>query len=318
MTESLPRVYTPAEIDTRNLILHLRARKWRYLLISFLMGIYFFYLFKFHVLDYSSTATFIVNDRSFLAASLGIEGLTGNDNFNRIYELANSIQTQLHLIKKFDLIKLYEIDTTREFYMQSTIAMIRSKITVSKSPMNTISITVKDSHRYLAAEMANEIVSYVETLNHDYYVANIQKRLEISKVFTAQLEEVNKGRIERIESIIDKLNMLALKSKADDQTRYQLLSQQVALGEIINSYKTSTNDLLTSQKMNAMALQALNFQTFATTTIVQEAMPAVRSTNYTAAMFSAGAMLAVLLLLVMQAYFYMSYKHYITLMLTGR
>jgi hypothetical protein len=124
--------------------------------------------------------------------------------------------------------------------------------------------------------------------------------------------------MDRIESIIERMNELAVRSKADDQTRFQLLSHQVALGEIINLYKTSTNDLITSQKMNAMALQALNFQTFPTTTTVQEAMPAVRSTNYTAAMFSMGAMVAVILLLVMQAYFYLSYKHYITLMITGR
>lgn len=313
-----PKVYSQSELETRNLILHVRSRKWRYLFIILIMGGYFFYLFKNNILQYSSTATFIVNDRSVIATSLGLEGLSTSENFVRVYELANSLKTQTHLINKFGLLKHYGIDTTKEFYMQKAIAKIRSKIVVAKSPMNTISVTVKDHHRYLTAEMANEIVSYIEKLNHDYYVNNIRQRLRISKGLTDQFEKDSYVKTAAIDTLIRKLNLLITSGKVNQQTSYELLAHQQKLSEIIGNFKNSSTELLTTQKMYAQALQALNFQNFPTTTLIQQAMPAFRSISYSAALYSLGAMIAVFLLLVMQAYFYMSYKHYITLIFTGR
>jgi capsular polysaccharide biosynthesis protein len=319
MTDSsLPRVYSPAELETRNLILHVRSRRWRYLIIAIIMGIYFFWFFRFKILEYSSTATFIVNDRTLMATALGLESISIDETFSRIFELSNSNQTQTHLIKKFKLLEQYGIDTTKEFYMQKAIATIRSKISVAKSPMNTISITVRDPHRYLAADMANEIVAFIEKSNHDYFVNIVQSRLKLSQGYTNQLEKQNNEKIVAIDSVIKKLNDFVLRSNAKESVNSEILANQQRLSAIIGGFSNSTNELLNVQKMYALSLQALNFQDYPTTTVVQQAMPAFRSINYSAALYSGGAMIAVCLLLVVQAYFFMSYKHYITLLLTGR
>lgn len=315
---SLPRVFTRAELETRNLILYIRSRKWRYLLIILLMGAYFFYLFKFKILEYKATATFIVNNKNEIATALGLESLSSTDNFIRIHELVNSIQTQIHLIKKFNLIQHYDIDSTKEFYLQKAIAKIRSKIVVARSPLNTISVTVKDPHRYLTSEMANEIVRHVEKLNHDYYVTIIQQRLNISLAFTNQIEKDNSLKTATIDTLIKKINILISSGKGNEQTNYDLLVQQQRLNEIALSFENSAEELVNTRKMYAMALEALNLQKLPTTTLVQEAMPAFRSLGYTAALYSAGAMIVVFFFLVIQGYFWLSYKHYFILMITGR
>jgi capsular polysaccharide biosynthesis protein len=316
--ESIPTIYTPAEIETRRLILYVRARFWRYLIIVFLLGCYFFYFFKYKVLEYSSTALFMVNDHSFVETSLGFQNLPADQNLNRIFELSNSVMVQKHLIEKFELIKLYNIDTTREFYRQQTLALVRSKILVTRSPMNTISVTVKDSRRYLTAEMANEIVRYVDKLNHDYFVDNISRRLNIAKGYAEEIDRNLMSKTQLVDTLIAHMGIIAMNTKYNEKISYDVLMKQSALGEALTSFKNASNDFVTAQKMYALSLQALNFNNYPTITQVQEAMPAPRSISYDAAFYSCGAMVAIGLLLVIQAYFYLSYKHYIRLLLTGR
>jgi hypothetical protein len=198
------------------------------------------------------------------------------------------------------------------------LAEVRANIQAVKSPSNVISVTVTDRYRYLPAEMANEIVDFVEKLNHDYYLDNIRKRLEISKSFTQQIEKENNMKTVIIDSVITQLNRLVTSGRVNQQTSYDLLLQQQKLSQVIGIFESSTNDLVNSQKLYTQALQALNFQTFPTITVLQTAMPAFRSIAYSAILYSAGSMVAVFLILVIQAYFYMQYKDYITLMLTGK
>ena len=178
MTEQIiPGQRSLVDQETKELIRHVRTRKWKFLIIIFFSGLLAFYFLKFLFLDYSSTSSFFVNDHSIITSSTlelkAFESISSGDNFNRIYQLVNSAATQKHLIDKFNLIKHYNIDSTKEFHYQKTIELVRSHITVKKSPYNSISVTVRDRHRYLSAEMANEIVSFIETLNQDFYLKKI-------------------------------------------------------------------------------------------------------------------------------------------------
>jgi hypothetical protein len=315
---SRPRVYSAAELETRQLILHVRKRKWRYLVIAVLLGSYFFYLFKYEILEYSSTASFIINDHSNVITSLGIENFSTGDNYNRIYELINSAATQRYLIKKFNLIHHYGIDTTREFYYQKAIETIRSHISVAKTPFNTITVTVHDRYRYLPADMANEIVSYVENLNQNYFLNTLRTRVQLTEAYVAQLEKDNRQKSIAVDSMIRNLNKIITSGRVSEQAGYNLLGQQERLNDIIVSYRQSSTELMNSQKMHNLALQAMNFQSFPTITVLQTAMPAFRSIVYKALLYSMGAMIAVFLLLVLQGYFFMQYKDYIRLILTGK
>ena len=90
--------------------------------------------------------------------------------------------------------------------------------------------------------------------------------------------------------------------------------QQQQLNEIISTYKSSSEDLINSQKLYNLSLQALNFKDFPAITVVRNAMPAATSNAVTAALLSAGIMILTALLLVLQAYLYLHYKEYINLM----
>ncbi len=303
---------TRSEYETRMLIRHLKKRKWRYAIIILLFGVYSFYLFKFKLLEYSSTASFLVNDNNIVSPlSLDLkeqQDRSANSNFNRIYELINSAATQKHLIEKFGLIEHYEIDSTKEFAYQKAVEKIRSNITVSKSPFNTISVTVHDRYRYLAADMANEIVDFLETLNESLYINNMKNKIQISQAYVDQIKKDNIQKSIAIDSLIQKLNKLFLLNNRDDKSKYDLLANQQTLSTIVNNFQNSTNELINSEKLYNLSLQALNFKSYPVITIIRMAMPAPRSIALTSLLLSIGIMFSSAFLMILQAYLLIHHK----------
>jgi hypothetical protein len=310
-----------SDYETRALIRHVKKRKWRYLLIILFFGAYSFYLFKFQLLEYSSTASFIVNGHSVvypLSEDLKeINGLQTSENFNRVYELINSAATQKHLIEKFQLLKHYGIDSTKEFAYQQAVDKIRSKITVSKSPFNTISVMVHDHYRYLAADMANEIVKFLEELNEELYINDMQKRLRISEAYLDHVKQDNLKKSILIDSLIYKLNLLYLNNK-DKKTDFDLLTHQQQLSSIVNYFQSSSHELENSQKLYNLSLQALNFKSYPTITMLRTAMPAPRSLAVTSALLSIGIMIATAMLLILQAYLFIHYRDFLQMIITEK
>jgi hypothetical protein len=304
------------------LIRHLKKRKWRYVLIIFLLGAYSFYLFKFKLLEYSSTASFLVNDNNIVSPlSLDLkdqQDRSTNSNFNRIYELINSAATQKHLIEKFGLISHYEIDSTKEFAYQKAVEKIRTNITVSKSPFNTISVTVHDRYRYLAADMANEIVDFLETLNESLYINNMKNKIQISQAYVDQLKKDNIQKSIAIDSLIQKLNKLFLLKNGDDKSKYDLLSNQQTLSTIVNNFQNSTNELINSEKLYNLSLQALNFKSYPVITIIRMAMPAPRSIALTSLLLSIGIMFSSAFLLILQAYLFIHNKDFFEMIINEK
>jgi hypothetical protein len=316
------KVYSGSADETRALILHIRKRKWRYLILMLIAGAYSFYLLKYRILEYSSTATFFVNDNSIISSSTlelkALESISTVDNFNRIYQLINSAPTQKHLIEKFHLLQHYGIDSTKEFSFQKAAARLRSQIEVKKNPYNAISVTVKDRYRYLSSEMANEIVDFLEKLNQEFYLNNIQKKVQISQAYVAQLERDNAVKSTGVDSLILKINHLLSSGHLSERSSFDLIIQQQKLSQLITTFQASANELINSQKLYNLSLQALNFKSFPTITILQSAMPPYRSTAITALMYSTIIMLLVFSLLVFQAYLVMLYKDYFRLVFTGK
>jgi len=245
------------------------------------------------------------------------EEISLGDKFTRTYELINSAKTRDHLIKKFHLAKHYGIDTTREFYYQQVAMILRNRIQVKKNPFNTITVTVSDKHRYLAADMANEILEFVEKMNQEVYINNIRDKMKISESFVSQLQADNQKKISSIDSLIQNISRNVVSGRLSEQAELALLNQQQKLSSMVTSFQLSTNDLVNSQKLYLLSLQALNFKNFPTTTVVQTAMPAARSIAYSAFLYSTLVMVLVAFFLVLQAYLHIHYKEYIHLILKG-
>jgi hypothetical protein len=322
MQQATSSISANPDLQTREWITHIKRRIWIYLLIIIAGGAYSFYVLKYEILSYSSTASFFVNENTVISSptldTKAIESITAGDKFNRVYELINSAPVRDHLINKFGLIKHYGIDTSSEFYYQAATSQLAGNIVVKKNPYNTISVTVSDKFRYLAAEMANDIVDYLEHLNQNYYVGNIKNKVEISQAFAEQLKKDNSRKTIVIDSIIRGLNYLISSAHLSDKNSFMLLEEQQKLSALINEFQISTNDLLNSQKLYLLSVQAMNFKTFPTITIIQSAMPAYRSIAITAFTYSLIVMILIFVVLIFQAYMFLHYRNYLRFIFKGK
>lgn len=285
------------DFDTRTLISYLAKRKYKYLMFCIGTGLVSSIFIKLFVLGYSSTGSFFVNDMNVLSSANVdlriVDNLTPNDNFNRIFQQVISTQVQNHLIKKFNLTEHYNVDSTKEFYLQQTGNILKSNISVKKNTFNTILVTVNDEHRYLAAEMVNEIMSYIDDINREYYAKNIEQKLKISEAFLLEVKKDNNAKSRSIDSLLAEMHALTTQSSRQTTSAIYMLQLEQNLGALINELNNSTHDLMNSQKLYNLSLQALNQKNYKTITVVQAAMPAPTSNIYLAVFYGSLISLAV-------------------------
>ncbi len=303
--------------ETQVLIRHIRKKKWKYIIIVVVSGLFSFYIIKFLLFEHSSTASFFVNDRDVIN-NTSQENLPYGDNLNRIFQMANSTQTHIHLINKFKLYEHYKIDSTKEFHLQSAIECIRSKIDVKKNPYNAIIVTVRDRNRVQAADMANEIVAYIEKLNQDYFIKNLQNSVKLSQAYLSQLEQESRQKSMLIDSLIKDINRTINSGHISNAILYYLLMQQHKLSEIVGEFEASSNEILNANKLYSLSLQTMNFNNFPTISVIQTAMPDLKTGNLNALLLSLLVMILLFLFLIIQAYFIIHYNGYLNLLLTGK
>lgn len=302
------------EIENDLLLAHLSSKKWKYILFSLSIGLVWSLILKFYIIEYQSIGSFYVNDMSVLSSAgvdiKSFESLSANDNTIRIFELINSSKVKQHLIKKFDLVKHYGLDSTREFYFQQTENMLSSNIVVKKSLYNTISITIHDKYRYLAADMANEIMFFIDEMNKEYFIKNVESKLKISGAFLRNIKDDNELKSKSIDSLLTKMHQMVQTDKLDRGTIY-IMKYESLLSGLMNELANSTRDLTNSQKLYNLALQALNQKDYQTITIVQSATPASYSTIFICVAYGALISIMIASLLIFRAYINIHYKYQI-------
>lgn len=304
--------------DTATLIGYLAKRKVKYLSVCAIVGIISSILIKLYVLGYSSTGSFFVNDMNILSSSnvdlKVLDNLSPNDNFNRIFQQVISTSVQNHLIKKFDLTNHYNVDSTKEFYLQQTGNILISNISVKKNTYNTVLVTVNDENRYLAAEMANEIMNFIDEINRNYYSKNLEKKIKISEAFLIEIKKDNNSKSRSIDSLLAEMHGLTSIANRSTTSAIYMLQMEQRLGGLINDLSNSTHDLMNSQKLYNLSLQALNQKNFKTITVVQSAMPAPTSNAYMALLYGALISIALLCLMIFRAHIKLFYSEHFNLL----
>ncbi len=307
------------EEKTKELIRRILKRKKQYAFLLLVIFSISFFSLRFYLLDYSANTSFYINNQSMLSSSLtdmrNLEPLSPDDNFNRVLQRINSTDVHIYLIKKFDLIHHYNIDSTGEFYFQKAIQEISSNIAVKRSPYNAVVITVKDRYRYRAAEIANDIVKFIDQDNKQFYIQNIEKKLEISKEFIGDLQLQYKQKGQALDSLLLLFNSV-INTQRNQNDRLVLMEEQKRLSTMINRFELATNDLINSQKLYILASASMNKNSLPTITIVNKAFPSTVSLSLEAFLTSFLILLLTIVIIIFSLYVNITnsyfFKAYIT------
>lgn len=90
-----------------------------------------------------------------------------DEEAERMLQILHSNQIKEHIVKKFDLMKHYEIDINKPFPYTKLENKYKSNIKFRRTEFMSIEINVLDTDPQMAADIANEIAAYIDSTIHN-------------------------------------------------------------------------------------------------------------------------------------------------------
>jgi uncharacterized protein involved in exopolysaccharide biosynthesis len=144
----------------------------------------------------------------------------GNDNeAERLMQVLRSEQLTDHLIEKFDLLKYYSVDLSPKKYPVTTVrGILGDCIKFRRTEYNSIEVEVIDHSPQMAANIANEIANYADTI----YYSITNKRAK--QAYEIVADEYNSSD-QHIRALTDTLDFIRSKGITDFERESEAFSK---------------------------------------------------------------------------------------------
>lgn len=171
--------------------------------------------------EYESTARFKpynlnAFDRSVLFNPEGSDRLVNifgdKTDINRILPLANSPNLHQHLIHKFNLMEHYDIDATEELADFNVARELQGRYNIIKTEFDDIELNISDRNPQMAADLANEITRWIDSVN-----------VSLVKIRNSKVMESAKKQFEKKKAELSQLNTKLQAIKDTAKAEYKLL-----------------------------------------------------------------------------------------------
>ena len=258
----------------QEVLLYLKRKKTSILLGGLIASVIYVIVFAFYPKKYDAN-TIIYSASKNKAEAVQLSDVNSLQNLNESYTIINWVySTQLinHLISKFELYKHYDIDSSESDSYSNCFNRITQAINVYLTPYGAVRINVKDKDRFMAADLANEILIQVDKLNKEKIVENrkfsIREYEFLLKEFSA---DVNSQR-DSIKSIINSFSKIAKENKIDFEKTESTIN---SLANASFNYERLSNEWLTLRKVHLLSLKELEKFNLPSFVILQYALPEV-------------------------------------------
>ncbi len=139
----------------------------------------------------------------------------------QMLQLLGASDIRTAVMRKFDLSKHYDIDTTQKSGRTRLNKAYDANVTVSRTEFESIEITVLDTDPKVASEMVKEVIN---ALNLKARKLQRDKTQEVLNMFSNQLQ-FKKKQVDSVSAAIQELTV-----------KYQLLDYEVQVKEVTKSY----------------------------------------------------------------------------------
>ena len=147
----------------------------------------------------------------------------------QMLQIINSQSITDSIIEKYDLWTDYKIDKNYKFAKTYMLNEYRSKIKISKTPYEAISVTVMDKDPFVACNIAKDILKFYDQKVHDLHT---QKVAEVVTMYDRQLKEKQRN----IDSLKNRLTEISTEYGVTD---YSSQSREVTRGYLAGSAKAT-------------------------------------------------------------------------------
>ena len=146
---------------------------------------------------------------------------SGESESEQMIQLLESADIRNHIIKKFNLIERYEIDSTAKSYRAALIKMYESNVLIGATKYQSVEIKVIDSDPQVACDMVKEIINAL----------NLKARnLQREKTREVLVVEANQLNLKKRQ--LDSLNTALIELRV----KYQILDYGTQAKEVIKGY----------------------------------------------------------------------------------
>jgi capsular polysaccharide biosynthesis protein len=221
------------DFDSSNIVIFLY--KWRkplfIVMIVALVGAWFFSLPWFITPKFKSTVImFPASTNSVSKALLTEHNQKGEDLMSfgedeqaeQLMQILNSNKIRDRVIMKFNLMEHYGIDSSAKYKYSLLFDEYERNISFRRTPFMAVQITVYDTDPQLAADIANNIASLLDSTKNDMQRLRAIQGLAI-------VEQEYKNLQSEVYTIVDSLVMLGKLGVNDVEYQSQVMNQQMAI-----------------------------------------------------------------------------------------
>lgn len=160
----------------------------------------------------------------------------GNDQqIEQMIQILQSRDIKDHLIQKYDLIRHYDIDTNSKYWETKLYKYVTGNVTFSRTHNLAVQINVEDIDPKLAADMANEVADYYDTLKRRIVQ---QRSQEAFQILQDEMDKTEKD----IAMLNDSLSHIMSYGVYDYESQSERLTQQYAV-EVAKGNNTAVERL---------------------------------------------------------------------------
>jgi uncharacterized protein involved in exopolysaccharide biosynthesis len=129
-----------------------------------------------------------------------------DEESERLLQILNSDQVRQHIIEKFHLMDHYEIDTADKFPYTRLMKKFRSNVKFHRTEFLSIEIEVLDEDAQMAADIANGIASYIDSVFFQIKKSRAQEAYAIVE----REFQISKKTIEELTDSLNKIRSLGV------------------------------------------------------------------------------------------------------------
>jgi len=153
-------------------------------------------------------------------------------DLEHMIQILESDEIRKRVIEKFDLLNHYKIDSTKQFFRDKLHKMFAKATSFKVTKFSSISISVLDRDPQIAADIANEIVSLIDTV-----INNMQQSIA-KQGYQSLIKEryFIVGKIKIMEDSIDKIRAFGI---TNYESQSEVLNEQWAVAKIANNHSAA-------------------------------------------------------------------------------
>lgn len=231
----------------------LYANRWKIMLTTV------FFLALSLVVYFITPPKYTSNAIVYPTSSNSIDEVVANPSFgfeiqaDRTIQLFESQMMKDRLVEKFDLITYYELDTNSSKWYSQLNKNYARDISFSRTKYQSVVVNVTMKDPFLAANIANEAITYIDTIQKSLFLENLQKiKTELENAITTQQSELDQMLVNILflDSSLNQNNPIAINKLNQLKFKQQTGQSQSGDAIIIDALQDHPGFLLEKQINN--------------------------------------------------------------------